>query len=65
MEAERFKMPSYEELAELALSFGNPEISQVVDMVAMTRIVLERLYENGDIRMQCQKEREINKPFIN
>lgn len=58
---ERFKKPTHEQVIEFALMFndGNIDRQKLTDMVAMCQMVLDRLYDNGDIMIKCKREIEI------
>jgi len=58
---ERFKKPTHEQVIEFALMFneGNIDRQKLTDMVAMCQMILDRLYDNGDIMIKCKREIEI------
>lgn len=62
MNTERFKRPTNEELCEFALLFqtenGEKPIDKelLVEMVGFTNLIIDRLYENGDITKRSSKE---------
>jgi hypothetical protein len=64
-ESERFKKPSTEEVAEFALLFQtdggeNPINREVlVEMVGFASMVIDRLYETGDITKPSSKEKPL------
>lgn len=68
METERFKNPTYEELCEFALVFitespdfkGEYDKNELANMVAMAKLICDRLYYNGTIYQPSKKENEIN-----
>lgn len=62
-ESERFKKPSSDELVEFALLFqtnsGEDPINRevLIEMVGFASMVIDRLYENGDITKPSSKEK--------
>ena len=58
--APRFQLPSTEEIIGIAILFngGKIEPEKLADMVAMCSLVIDRLYENGDIRKPSIKENQ-------
>lgn len=56
--AERFKMPTDKQVIHLAILFndGKIETEKLTDMVALVNLVIDRLYENGDVTKKCSKE---------
>ncbi|HCT86239.1 MAG TPA: hypothetical protein DF296_13690 [Candidatus Margulisbacteria bacterium] len=54
----RFKLPTDKQLIEIALLFNNGKIQpkRLADMVAMAELIIDRLYENGDVLVRCSKE---------
>lgn len=62
MNNERFKKPTTEQICEFALLFqtnsgDNPIDREVlVEMVGFANMVIDRLYENGDITKASSKE---------
>jgi len=58
METERFKMPSDKEIIEIAILFNDGKIQKkkLADMIGMCQFVLDRLYENNDIKKPSSKE---------
>jgi hypothetical protein len=57
---ERFKMPDDLTLFKIAVvvNDGVIERDKIADMMAMCKIILDRLYENGDVRTPSKDERE-------
>lgn len=57
---ERFKMPTDQQLIEMAIVFNEGVIDRqkLADMVAYASLILDRLYENGDVLIQSKKEKE-------
>lgn len=55
---EKFIMPTYEQIIELAILFndGKAEIDKISDMASMSKFILDRLYENGNILIPSSKE---------
>ena len=55
---ERFKMPSDEQLMEFAILFneGAIEPEKLGSMVAMSKVLIERLHENGDVLIPSANE---------
>jgi len=55
---ERFKKPTGEQLIEIAILFNDGIIDQekLTDMVAMAMLIIDRLYENGEINLPAWKE---------
>jgi len=58
---ERFKMPTYRQLTDIALIFneGIIDIDKLGRMVSMSEFILDRLHENGIVDVKCSKEKEI------
>lgn len=58
MAQERFTMPTDKEVVELAVLFneGKIEPEKLGNMVAMTEFILDRLYENGNVKTPSSKE---------
>lgn len=63
-EAPRFKKPTGMQMAEFALVFNDGKIvrDKLVDMVGYCQLVIDRLYDNGDIMIKSKREIEIEKP---
>jgi len=56
MEKERFKKPSPEQLMKLAVVIHEKMNREVlVDMCTMTQILIDRLYDNGDLMIPSNK----------
>lgn len=55
---ERFKMPTDDQVIKFALVFndGKVEHHKLADMVGFLQMVIDRLYENGDILIPSSKE---------
>lgn len=55
---QRFKMPESKDIVGMALLFNNGKIERekLTDMVAMCQMIIDRLYENGDINIPSSKE---------
>jgi len=55
---ERFKMPEPDQIINMAILFndGKLEKEKLSDMVAMADLIIDRLYENGDILIPSSKE---------
>jgi len=56
--AERFIKPTDEEIIEFALivNKGKLQMNKLADMVSLCIIIIDRLYENGDMRIPSQQE---------
>jgi hypothetical protein len=54
----RFQLPSDKQLFQIALLFNNGKIEhqKLADMVAMASLIIDRLYDNGDVSKPCRKE---------
>ena len=53
----RFTKPSNKELIEIGLLFNDGKLDEnLAGMLAMCEFVIDRLYENGDIRKPSSKE---------
>lgn len=61
MNIERFKKPTDQSVAQFALSFSDGRCSkkQLASMIGMCLMVIDRLYDNGDITIKSQKEIDI------
>jgi len=59
----RFLLPSDEQLIKFAVLFNNGKLEpeKLADMLSMTRFVIDRLYENGDVLIPTSKEIADNK----
>lgn len=59
MEKERFKMPTDQQLVEIALLFNDGELDEVTlsKMIGMCEFVLDRLFENNDCSKPSSKEK--------
>ena len=57
---ERFKKPTGQQMVEFALIFndGKVERKKLADMVGYCQMVIDRLYDNGDIMIKSQQEIE-------
>jgi hypothetical protein len=57
-QGERFKMPTDKDIIDFALIFndGKIEREKLSDMVAMCQFIVDRLFENGDIKIPSSKE---------
>jgi hypothetical protein len=55
---ERFKRPTDEQVVGMALlvNLGKVEQKKIADMVALADMIIDRLYENGDIVIASSKE---------
>lgn len=55
---ERFKKPTDDELIKFAILFndGRIDAEELVGMVGMCNLVIDRLYENGDCMVPCKAE---------
>lgn len=55
---ERFKKPTDEQIIQFALVFneGKIEPEKLADMVGLCEMVVDRLYENGDVLIPSSKE---------
>lgn len=62
-ESERFKKPTNKQVCEFALVFneGKIEREKLADMVGFCQMVIDRLYDNGDILVKSQQEIEYEK----
>lgn len=51
-------MPTDKQLVEFALVVceGKIDVDKLTDMVTMTKIVLQRIKENNDIKVPCKQE---------
>jgi hypothetical protein len=60
VKAERFRMPSSKELIEISILFNDGEVDKqaLASMVGMCQLVVDRLYENGDILIPSTKEND-------
>lgn len=62
---ERFVKPTNEQICEFALLFqtenGKKPIDRevLIEMVGLANMIIERLYENGDITKAASKEKEV------
>jgi predicted restriction endonuclease len=58
---ERFILPTDEQLIKLAIIFNNGKFSykKIANMVALCRLVVDRLFENGDITIPSSNEIEL------
>lgn len=59
--SERFKRPTDKQLFDFAVLFNEGKIDRqkLVDMVAMAQMLIDRLYDNGDIMVKSKHEIEI------
>lgn len=59
---ERFKMPTDKQVVDFAVVFNDGKIEQkkLADMVGFLTMVMDRLYENGDILEPSSKENNEN-----
>ena len=58
MSKERFKKPTEEELILIAMAMGIPEDARkLAEILSFSLIVLDRLYDNGDINTPSEKEK--------
>jgi hypothetical protein len=58
---ERFKKPTDEQIIELAILIASPKMKQhttLIDMIAYGKIIVERLYDTGDITLPSKLEKE-------
>lgn len=57
---ERFQMPTDDQLIKMAILFNDSkaEPEKLSNMVAMCTLIIDRLYENGDILIPTLKEEE-------
>lgn len=55
---ERFKMPTSKQLIDFAILFndGKLEEEKLSDMVGMCQLILDRLYENGNVLQESLQE---------
>lgn len=55
---ERFKKPTDDQIVKFAILFNDGKIEQkkLRDMVGMCIIIIDRLYENGDVTIPSKKE---------
>lgn len=55
---ERFTMPTDEQLIEIAIIINDGRLNafEISNMVAMSTLILDRLYENGSIEVPSKKE---------
>ena len=58
---ERFKKPTDQQMFEFALLFneGKIEREKLADMIGMCQMLIDRLYDNGDIMIPCDKEKRV------
>jgi hypothetical protein len=58
MSAERFKRPTDDQVVGLAILFNDGELDQevLVKMVSLADLIIDRLYENGDVLIPSTKE---------
>lgn len=62
IKAERFKKPTDHEYVEIAVLFNQGKFDDaVVDMIAMAEFIVDRMYDNGDIKHKSLREIEIEK----
>lgn len=56
----RFKMPNDKDVVKVALIFNDGIIDEkkLTDMVAMCDFILARLYDNGDMSIMSNREKE-------
>lgn len=56
----KFKMPSEEQIIHFALVFNDGKVQpeKLADMVGMCNLIIDRLYENGDILIPSSKEKK-------
>lgn len=59
-EEERFKMPTDKQVVDFAIVFndGKMERKKLADMVGFLQMIVDRLYENGDILIPSSKENQ-------
>ncbi len=58
MSKERFKMPTDKQIVDFAILFNDGYLDEdrLTDMVALNMMILERLYENGDVMIPAKRE---------
>lgn len=58
--SERFKKPTSDQIVKMALvvNEGKIERRKLTDMVVMCQLILDRLYENGDMLIPSSKEKK-------
>lgn len=58
MRLERFKLPTDKQMLEFALivNEGKIEEQKLADMIAYGQLIIDRLYENGDVLIPSSKE---------
>lgn len=58
MNKERFKKPTEEEIIGLAIKTADTiDSKRIADLSTFATILIERLYDNGDINIPSEKER--------
>ena len=57
----RFKKPTDEQIIQFALicNDGEVDMEKLSAMVGMCQMIIDRLYEHGDITMKSTKEKEL------
>lgn len=55
---ERFKLPDDETILNIALIFNDGKLdkNELANMVSMAQFIIDRLHENGDVKMPSSKE---------
>lgn len=56
--SDRFKLPTDNQMIEIAILFNNGKLQRqkLADMVAYGQFIIDRLYENGDVKIPTAKE---------
>lgn len=66
---ERFERPPTNVLFDFALAFNDGKLDKdkLVDMVSLGEFIIDRLYDNGNLRQKSKRELEVenNKPNLN
>ena len=58
---ERFKKPTDKQIIEFAIlcNEGEVDMDKLSSMVGMCEMIIDRLYEHGDITMKSTREKEL------
>jgi hypothetical protein len=66
MKTERFKKPTSDQILEFAIVFndGKIEREKLADMLGLCTMIIDRLYDNGDIMVKSEQEIEDESDFV-